>query len=84
MNLGANCVPTSLSPLKMPPPVKTVPAASVTPGTACTFLRTPAGKLVEVLVCWVTGCLLVITTEVPFSESLKIWSNALLIVSVIT
>ena len=77
-------MPTSLSPLKMPPPVKIVPAARLTPGTSRTFFRTPAGKLMEVFVCWVTGCLLVITTEVPFSESLKIWSKALLIVSVIT
>ncbi len=84
MNLGANCEPTCSSPLKMPPPVKIVPAASVTPGTARTCLRTPAGKLVEVLVSWVTGCLLVITTAVPFNESWKISSNALLIVSVIT
>src|SRR6476660_790757 len=68
----------------MPPPVKMVPAATFTPGTSRTFLRIPAGKLMEVLVCWVTGCLLVITTEVPFSESLKIWSKALLMVSVIT
>ncbi len=84
MNFGANCEPTSWSPLKMPPPVKMVPAARFTPGTSRTFLRIPAGKLVEVFVCWVTGCLLVITTEVPFSESLKIWSKALLMVSVIT
>ena len=38
----------------------------------------------EVLVCCVTGCLLVITTDVPFSESLKMLSKALLMVSVIT
>jgi hypothetical protein len=84
MNLGANCVPTCWSPLKIPPPVKMVPAASFTPGTLRTSFRIPAGKLVEELFSWVTGCLLVITTAVPFSESLKIWSNALLIVSVMT
>ena len=44
MNLGANCEPTSWSPLRMPPPVKIVPAASFTPGTACTFFRIPAGS----------------------------------------
>ena len=59
-------------------------AASLTPGTERTCCRTPAGKLVEVLLSWVTGCLLVITTAVPFSESWKISSKALLIVSVIT
>ena len=38
----------------------------------------------EELLSWVTGWRAVITTEVPFSESLKISSKALLIVSVMT
>jgi len=84
MNLGANCEPTCLSPLKIPPPVKIVPAARRTPGTWRTRLSTPAGKLVVVFVSWVTGCSLVITTEVPFNESRKMSSKALLMVSVIT
>jgi hypothetical protein len=84
MNLGANCDPIESLPLKMPPPVKISPEASVTPRTFSTFFSTPAGKLVAVLVSWVTGWRAVTTTAVPFSESLKIWSKALLIVSVRT
>jgi hypothetical protein len=84
MNFGAKVEPSESLPLKIPPPVKIAPEARFTPGTLRTCFSTPAGKLVAVLVSWVTGWRAVTTTAVPFSESLKIWSKALLIVSVRT
>ena len=55
-----------------------------TPSTLRTLGRTLAENELTSPLSWRTGCLAVITTEVPFSESWKISSKARLIVSVRT
>ena len=64
--------------------MKIVPAARRTPSTSRTLGSILAEKLLTSPLSWRTGCSAVITTEVPFSDSVKIWSKALLIVSVRT
>ena len=83
--MGENWAPI-VSPfsLKSPPGVKIAPAASLTPGTLRTFGSIRAEKALTSPLSWRTGCLAVITTDVPFSDSWKISSKAALIVSVRT
>ena len=83
MNLGANLVPIALPfESKKPPGVKIAPAASLTPGVLCTRGSSDAGIAGTSPLRCSTGFLAVITTLVPFSDSLKISSKAAKIVSV--
>jgi len=85
MNLGANLVPiTSPSESKKPPGVKIAPAARRTPGVPRTLASSAAGTVGTSPLSCSTGFLAVITTLVPFSDSLKISSKAAKIVSVRT
>ena len=69
----------------MPPGVKIVPGRQLH-ARHLLHLRQQRGRDVgiEALLSWRDRLRAVITTEVPFSESLKISSKALLIVSVMT
>ncbi len=85
MNLGANLLPIFYpSESKKPPGVKIAPAANLTPATRCTFGSSEALTVGISPFSCSTGFFAVITTLVPFSESLKISSKAAKIVSVRT
>src|SRR5690348_12773423 len=85
MNLGANLLPIfSFSASKKAPGVKIAPAASRTPGVRTTLGSSEALIVGISLLSCSTGFSAVITTLVPFSDSLKISSKAAKIVSVRT
>ena len=85
MNLGANFVPIA-SPCesKKPPGVKMAPEARPTPGAPFTLGSSEAGIVGTSPLSCLTGFSAVMTTLVPFSDSLKISSKAAKIVSVRT
>ena len=84
MNLGANLVPIlSPSASKKPPGVKIAPAASLHPAPLH-LGRSEAQNVGTSPLSCSTGFWAVITTPVPFSDSLKISSKAAKIVSVRT
>ncbi len=73
MNFGENCEPIrEPSCLKNPPGVKIAPAASETPRTFLTSGSSFAGIVGVTPLSCLTGSRAVITTSVPFSDSLKI------------
>ncbi len=85
MNFGANLLPIfSPSESKKPPGVKIAPAASLTPGVFCTRGSSEALIVGTSPFSCSTGFSAVMTTLVPFSDSLKISSKAAKIVSVRT
>jgi hypothetical protein len=69
---------------KKPPGVKIAPAAILTPGVRLTLDSSDAGIVGTSPLSCLTGFSAVITTLVPFSDSLKISSKAAKIVSVRT